>query len=81
MNELRDSLAQVQELLGRATPGEWPEPEASRFVPDKFNVGDGAPYMLVARSENDLRAAVAAVNWLRKHGQELMKRLEERGHG
>ena len=76
--ELRDSLAQVQELLGRATPGEWPEPEPSRFVPDKFNVGDGVPYMLVARNENDLRAAVTAVNFLRTNGPELMKMLEER---
>lgn len=74
--ELRDSLAQVQELLERATPGRWPDPEASRFVPDKFNVGDGAPYLLVARNEHDLRAAVTAVNWLRDNGPKLMKMLE-----
>ena len=60
-----------------ATQEEWPEPEASRFVPDKFNVGDSAPYMLVGRDENDLRAAVAAVNFLRTHSAEIAGALRD----
>ena len=73
---IRDSLAQVQQLLWRARPGEWPAPEPSRFMTTHFNVGDRPPYILVGRDDNDLSAAVAAVNYLRTHGPELMKRLE-----
>lgn len=74
---LAQDLGGVVRLLEKATPGKWPEPEASRFVPDKFNVGDGAPYMLVGRGENDLRAAVAAVNFLRTHSAEIAGALRD----
>lgn len=70
-NPLAQDLGGVVRLLEKATPGEWPEPEASRFVPDKFNVGDSAPYTLVGRDEDDLRAAVASVNFLRTHAAEI----------
>lgn len=54
--EIRDSLAQVQELLDKQASG--------------------------AYSHADRRALeTAAVNFLRDHGPELMKRLEERDHG
>ena len=76
-NPLAQDLGGVVRLLEKATPGEWPEPEASRFVPDKFNVGDSAPYMLVGRDENDLRAAVAAVNFLRTHSAEIAGALRD----
>ena len=71
MTTIAQDLGGVVRLLELATQEEWPEPEASRFVPDKFNVGDSAPYMLVGRDENDLRAAVAAVNFLRTHSAEI----------
>ena len=77
MTTLAQDLGGVVRLLEKATPGEWPEPEASRFVPDKFNVGDGAPYMLVGRDKNDLRAAVAAVNFLRTHSAEIAGALRD----
>lgn len=76
-NPLAQDLGGVVRLLEKATPGEWAEPEASRFVPDKFNVGDGAPYMLVGRDENDLRAAVACVNFLRTHSAEIAGALRD----
>ena len=41
-NPLPQDLGGVVRLLELATQEEWPEPEASRFVPDKFNVGDSA---------------------------------------
>ena len=77
MSDIAQDLGGVVRLLEKATPGEWREPEASRFVPDKFNVGDGAPYMLVGRDENDLRAAVAAVNFLRTHSAEIAGALRD----
>ena len=76
-NPLAQDLGGVVRLLELATQEEWPEPEASRFVPDKFNVGDSAPYMLVGRDENDLRAAVAAVNFLRTHSAEIAGALRD----
>lgn len=76
-NPLAQDLGGVVRLLEKATPGDWPEPEASRFVPDKFNVGDGAPYMLAGRDENDLRAAVASVNFLRAHSAEIAGALRD----
>ena len=76
-NPLAQDLGGVVRLLEKAAPGEWREPEASRFVPDKFNVGDSAPYMLVGRDENDLRAAVAAVNFLRTHSAEIAGALRD----
>lgn len=77
MTTIAQDLGGVVRLLEKATPGEWPEPEASRFVPDKFNVGDGAPYMLVGRDKNDLRAAVASVNFLRAHSAEIAGALRD----
>ena len=77
MTTIAQDLGGVVRLLEKAAPGEWREPEASRFVPDKFNVGDGAPYMLVGRDENDLRAAVAAVNFLRTHSAEIAGALRD----
>ena len=76
-NPLAQDLGGVVRLLEKATPGEWPEPEASRFVPDKFNVGDSAPYTLVGRDEDDLRAAVASVNFLRTHSAEIAVALRD----
>ena len=77
MSDIAQDLGGVVRLLELATQEEWPEPEASRFVPDKFTVGDGAPYMLVGRDENDLRAAVAAVNFLRTHSAEIAGALRD----
>ena len=77
MSDIAQDLGGVVRLLELATQEEWPEPEASRFVPDKFNVGDSAPYMLVGRDENDLRAAVAAVNFLRTHSAEIAGALRD----
>ena len=77
MSDIAQDLGGVVRLLELATQEEWPEPEASRFVPDKFNVGDSAPYMLVGRDENDLRAAVAAVNVLRTHYAEIAGALRD----
>ena len=77
MTTIAQDLGGVVRLLELATQEEWPEPEASRFVPDKFNVGDSAPYMLVGRDENDLRAAVAAVNFLRTHSAEIAGALRD----
>ena len=77
MSDIAQDLGGVVRLLEKATQEEWPEPEASRFVPDKFNVGDSAPYMLVGRDENDLRAAVAAVNFLRTHSAEIAGALRD----
>ena len=77
MSDIAQDLGGVVRLLELATQEEWPEPEASRFVPGKFNVGDSAPYMLVGRDENDLRAAVAAVNFLRTHSAEIAGALRD----
>lgn len=87
MTSLRDSLAQVQELLVRATPGEW----RAGFMHDgefiesttdggALQKGDGS-FLAVSKTANgynyqDAKAIAAAVNWLREHGPELMKMLE-----
>lgn len=82
--ELRDSLAQVQELLGRATPGEWHAEcycdgaaivQPGRGEIPMGNKVDGEPDM------EDAEAIAAAVNWLREHGPELMKMLDRHGAG
>lgn len=90
--ELRDSLAQVQELLGRATPGPWySERGASRqqHVRGKSRNVNRAPARIATlgsprayqsdieiEDEANARLIVAAVNLLKEHGPELMKMLE-----
>lgn len=97
---LRDSLAQVQELLSVATAGEWfSESVRGDYGYEYFQLraDDNKPFLDTLNSEmamiategdedgsysydetglHDTRAIAAAVNWLRKHGPELMKRLE-----
>lgn len=99
--ELRDSLAQVQELLGRATPGPWAYcgQNHGHVCTCGLVWGDGdnhapaiAEFSLTDnefegyRPELEQRQAntaltVSAVNFLREHGPELMKRLDRHGAG
>lgn len=74
---LRDSLAQVQELLGRATPGEF------RTFGESLHTGISRDneWMAEMWNEDDAQAIAAAVNWIREHGPELMKRLDRYGAG
>lgn len=88
---IRDSLAQVQELLGRATPGPWECGAGKAFEPLTTVYCDDAAGSAVATCAHSMTvlipveqeranaaAIAAAVNWLREHGPELMKMLEER---
>ena len=81
MTDLRDSLAQVQVLLGRATPRPWASAHSFRGVysqhptPGPVQVCR-APEHFHDTWRGNAEAMVAAVNWLREHGPELMKRME-----
>lgn len=78
-----DSLAQVQELLGRATPGEWSIERRRSFIvsigPCVAEEYAGSSWLEV--SDDDAQTIIAAVNWLREHGPELMKMLDRHGAG
>ena len=84
MSEIRDSLAQVLELLGRATPGPYESHELPSEVSEIFSAGDFNIYpplgesgpVAVASGHHNAAAIISAVNWLREHGPELMKMLE-----
>lgn len=92
---IRDSLAQVQELLGRATPGDWryahvEAPKSWAYIEAGYQQGvdicNGSNWSRRQHAEgkrlpgvdDDFKAIAAAVNFLRTHGPELMKMLEER---
>lgn len=81
---IRDSLAQVQELLGRATADWRPAQHGVIRAGELHEYVNGSAQLQNAlftgeRRDEDRDAALAAVNWLREHGPELMKMLEERG--
>lgn len=82
---LRDSLAQVQELLGRATPGEltvtWMENANTRWPVATDSRRQLTVEAYSRRKDDDTRAIAAAVNFLRTHGPELMKVLDRHGAG
>lgn len=79
---IRDSLAQVQELLGRATEGVATMKIRTRDDSIYVSIGETArgPHTQgdVHLPEDDVFAMVECLNFLRTHGPELMKRLEGR---
>ena len=85
MTEIRDSLAQVQELLGRATDGRWyVEPMGeNEFGQKAYSVNmedDRIPTVESGEfygDPHDANAAVAAVNFLRTHGPALLAMMED----
>ena len=79
---IRDSLAQVQELLGRATPGKWCVATCYQKANEWPVVRDIAGKMTIeAYSYNkpeDCAAIAAAVNFLRTHIPALLAMMEDR---
>ena len=75
---IRDSLAQVQELLGRATPGPWtvgrfgsvhrPKAEGSESSIGSAIVAGGSKSGMYDGYQENCEAIAAAVNFLRTHG-------------
>jgi hypothetical protein len=65
-------------LLGKATPGEWPQPTPSRFNTDHWIVErPSAPHIAAIKRREDANAAVAAVNYLRSHGEAIRELVEK----
>lgn len=71
MTDLRDSLAQVQELLGRAAPGEWRVDQERRVYIAEAYVCDANIRHTEYDNEATANAIAAAVNLLRTHGHEI----------
>lgn len=93
-DELRDSLAQVQELVAGMTPGAltvydanegdgWPPRPLWCFKNDAYDSGDEPALQgsIHYGGKEDADAIVAAIAWLRDHGPELMKMLDRHGAG
>ena len=60
------TMRAVRELCEKATPGEGPKPEPSRFGTDHFIVENHPlPHIAAIKREEDACAAVAAVNFIR----------------
>jgi hypothetical protein len=86
--DLRYSLAQVQELLGRATPGPWtvgrfgsvhrPKAEGSESSVGSAIVAGGSKSGMYDGYQENCEAIAAAVNFLRTHGPALLAMMEER---
>lgn len=93
---IRDSLAQVQELLGRATFGvlradahkDWFQPtvmlHSGENIIARYHHGYPDFTCTVGKSEYEWRnadAIEACVNFFMQHGPELMKMLDRHGAG
>ena len=91
---IRDSLAQVQELVAGMTPGAltvydanegdgWPPRPLWCFKNEAYDSGDEPALQgsIHYGGKEDADAIAAAVNWLRDHGPELMKMLDRHGAG
>ena len=75
MTDLRDSLAQVQELLGRATPGVLTCSDGPHGY--QHRISDGFLGVCDVFASSDAAAIAAAVNFLRTHGPALLAMMEE----
>jgi hypothetical protein len=74
MTDIRDSLAQVQELFHDTSGAKWAA-EGARVVSDpEYRVYKG--HIADCVDDDDAAFIAACHEFFRTHGQELMKRLE-----
>jgi hypothetical protein len=80
-DDLRDSLAQAQELLDTAAPGVWRVDQDRRVYNAEAYVCDANIRHTEYDNEATANAIAAAVNFLRTHGPALLAMMEERDNG
>jgi hypothetical protein len=76
-DDLRDSLAQVQELLDTAAPGVWRVDQDRRVYNAEAYVCDANIRHTEYDNEATANAIAAAVNFLRTHGPTLLAMMED----
>lgn len=77
MTDLRDSLAQVQELLGRATPGPWVVDMYNDVTANGEDIARDAGNFGYEENTANIVLIVEAVNFLRTHGPALLAMMED----